>query len=52
MATPPISAAQVIRLSRFDATNVARPRRFPSRLRTTAKTGSPATTATRPHISI
>jgi hypothetical protein len=51
MAMPPISAAQVIRLTTSEAIRVANPAPKPVRSRTRSKTGRSATAETRPHIS-
>ena len=51
IATPPTSAAQVIRLTTCEAMSVASPAPKPARSRTRSKTGRLATAATRPHIS-
>jgi hypothetical protein len=39
MATPPISAAQMMRFNKFDATSTARPNFLPRRSRTICKDG-------------
>ena len=51
IATPPISAAQVIRFTIPAATRVRRAAWTPVRSRTRSNTGRFVTAATRPHIS-
>ena len=51
IATPPTSAAHVIRFTTCEAIRVASPAPNPARSRTRSKTGRFATAATRPHIS-